>query len=510
MRLSDSVTSVVRTLRRRPADLLPFYVLGAAVPAITRIGTFLGLAIVYATLETSGRLETVREEFATMDRSPPTPETNPEGFADWTSTELAPVLEPLVTPGVVGAVAITVLVTFLASIVLYAGVAAGQLGACHARLRGQRGTLAGIAGVRRHWRSFLGVYLLELALWIGATAAIWLAATSAASAVVGATGEPAVSVLVALGGGLLWAGTIVVLRALFTFAPVAIVVDDVGVLESLASAAGFVRSQPVEAVFYYVIALLAFVAFAAFVSVLSIVGVGSVVSVIGLLVLYPALDILKTVLYGDYRGTISRPPAVEETLRGQFSAGFHRGWHELRTFVRETPGLHAVVVVTALVGFGMGWVVATPFDGIVETSIIARLDGHVPPAAAAELFTNNWTVALTTAYAGVALAIPALVSIWFNGLVFGIYARLEVDPTELLAFVVPHGVLEIPAILVSGALGVHLGLAGWRTVRGRRSRATLADELERAFWVLVGLGAVLLLAGLIEGFVSPYYYRLLI
>ncbi|WP_207589090.1 stage II sporulation protein M [Halomontanus rarus] len=510
MRLSESVTSVYRTLRRRPADLLPFYVLGAAVPAIGRIGTFLGLAIVYATLETSGRLETFREEFAAMDRSPPNPETNPEGVADWASTELTPVLEPLVTPGVVGVVAITVLVTLLASLVLYAGVAAGQLAACHARLRGQRGILAGIAGVRRRWRSFLGLFLGEIVLWLGATVAIWLAATSAASVVVGATGEPAVGVLVGLGGGLLWAGTLVVLRALFAFAPVAVVVDDVGVLGSLSSTAGFVRSQPVEAVFYYVIALLAFVAFAAVVSVLSSVGVGSVVSVIGLLVLYPALDILKTALYGDYRGTVSRPPAVEETLREQFAAGLYRGWHELHAFVRKTPGLHAGVAVTALVGFGMGWAVAAPFDGLVETSITARLDGHVPPAAAAEFFTNNWTVALTTAYAGVALAVPALISIWFNGLVLGIYARLEVDPAELLAFVVPHGVLEIPAILVAGALGVHLGLAGWRTVRGRRSRATLADELEGAFWVLVGLGAILLLAGLIEGFVSPYYYRLLI
>jgi len=35
----------------------------------------------------------------------------------------------------------------------------------------------------------------------------------------------------------------------------------------------------------------------------------------------------------------------------------------------------------------------------------------------------------------------------------------------------------------------------------------LADTLERAFWVLVGIGMVLAVAALIEGFVSPYYYR---
>ncbi|MCU4742164.1 stage II sporulation protein M [Halobacteria archaeon AArc-m2/3/4] len=509
MRLSESVVSVVRTLRRRPADLLPFYVLGAAIPTITRIGTFLGLAIVYVYLETSGRLEAFRNEYATMDQSPPNPEADPEGFVDWMSTELVPVFDPLVTQEVTGVLAIAVLVTALASLVCYAGVAAGQLAACHARLRGKRGLRTGIAGVRRHWRSFLGLFLLELALWIGATVAIWFVTTTASSVVVGATGEPAAGLLPVLGGILLWVATVVVVRALFAFAPVAVVVDDVGVFESLSRTVGFVRSQPVEAVFYYVLAFLTFVSSTAFVSILSVVGVGSVVSLIGLLVLYPALDILKTVLYGDYRGTVTQPPALEQSLRGQFAGGLRRGWDELRAFVRETPALHAGVVATALVGFGMGWAMATPFDGIVETSIAGRLDGHVPHTAAAEFFTNNWTVALTTAYAGVVLAIPALVSIWFNGIVFGIYTRLEADPTELLAFVVPHGILEIPAIFVAGALGVHLGLVGWRTVRGRLSRATLADELERAFWVLVGLGVILLLAAIIEGFVSPYYYRLI-
>ncbi|CDK40609.1 uncharacterized protein BN903_59 [Halorubrum sp. AJ67] len=72
---------------------------------------------------------------------------------------------------------------------------------------------------------------------------------------------------------------------------------------------------------------------------------------------------------------------------------------------------------------------------------------------------------------------------------------------------VPHGIFEIPALVVSGALGVHLGVVSWRTFRGRASRERFADALETAFWVTVGLGILLGVAGIVEGFVSPYYWR---
>ncbi|MFC6767624.1 stage II sporulation protein M, partial [Natrinema soli] len=171
---------------------------------------------------------------------------------------------------------------------------------------------------------------------------------------------------------------------------------------------------------------------------------------------------------------------------------------------------HAFVLGLGLLGFWMGWAAAGPFVGTFDASITARLEGQLPPTMAANLFGNNWFVALTTAYAGVALAVPAIASLLFNGVFLGIMARLEVDPLELAAFVVPHGVLEIPAILIAGALGVSVGVTAWRTWRARASRTALADALERAFWVLIGIGILLAIAAVIEGFVSPFYYRFLL
>lgn len=506
MRLSESVTAAARTLRNRPADLLPFYVLGTAVPAIGRVVTVLGLAVVYLRLAASGRLATAREDLAALESEPPA--DDPDAVAEW-SENLFSALESLFTPGTTFVLVLAVLLTIAAIVVLYAGATAGRLAACRAQLRGDRGLVAGIAGVRRYWLSILGLYLLEIVVWIGVTIGVGVLASLAAGVAVAGVGDPIVAAFVGLLGGLVWLVAVLVVRALFAFAPVAVVVDDVGAFRSVRHAAGFVRRRLSGAVFYYVLAVGAAVGSAVAAGLLSLASVTTLVPLVGMLVVFPVLDLVKTGLYADYREPLAAPAPAERSLGSQFVGGLRQGWAELAAFVRGNAGLHALAVATGVVGFGMGWAAVAPFEGTLEASIAARLESHRPIGAAVEFFANNWTVALTTAFGGVVLAVPAVVSIWFNGLMLGIYGRLEVDPAELVAFVAPHGILEIPAILVAGALGIHLGIVGWRTWRGRLGREGLADELEGAFRVLVGVGLLLAVAGMIEGLVSPYYYEVL-
>ena len=150
MTLSDAVGAAVAVLRRRPADILPWYLLGAAVPAIARVIPFLAIAVGYAYLAVTGRLETIRALLADIDTDPPDPNAEPEAFGEWL-TELEPVAEQLATPELIALALVTLGLTLLVTVLLNAVVAAGQLSACHARLRDGRGLIAGIEGARRYW-----------------------------------------------------------------------------------------------------------------------------------------------------------------------------------------------------------------------------------------------------------------------------------------------------------------------------------------------------------------------
>ncbi|MEO5679754.1 MAG: stage II sporulation protein M, partial [Acidimicrobiales bacterium] len=119
-------------------------------------------------------------------------------------------------------------------------------------------------------------------------------------------------------------------------------------------------------------------------------------------------------------------------------------------------------------------------------------------------FTNNVRVAVLAFSAGIVVcAFSALVLVQ-NGTHLGEFVAVFVDAgkgAELFGLLVPHGVIELSAVVVAGAAGLRLG---WTIVDpGDRPRgAALAEEGRRAVALVMGTAAMLLVAGTIEGFVT--------
>ena len=96
--------------------------------------------------------------------------------------------------------------------------------------------------------------------------------------------------------------------------------------------------------------------------------------------------------------------------------------------------------------------------------------------------------------------------LFYNGVILGaVAAQYVMDGvvTFFVAWVGPHGALELPAIVFSGAAGIRAGRA--LLLPGDLSAAT---ALRRAFpdlrRMLLGTAAILVLAGLIEGSFSQF------
>lgn len=499
MELANAIRAVVSVFRRRPTDLLPFYLLSMAVPAIAQVIGLLGMITLVGYLYTTGRIAAFQERLAALE-DPPDP-ADEEAFFEW-SEQLVEVLEPLVSFTSIALLVITFVVLFLAVFFLTAATNAGQLGTCIARLRDEDGVVSGIRGFRKFGLRMAGLYLLEFILWVVLTGFVVLVVGVAAL----------ISVILALFVGifavLAWLVGAVVIRAVFVFAPVAMVVEDRSITGSIGASARYIRRDFVGAVSYFAVAIGVMIAFSGVAGSFALVGAPAMASLASILLIAPTLDLLKTVLYGDHHDLVDPPASPEIGIWEQTKRGFRRSLGETGAFVQSTPWYHVAGFGAMAIGFVIGWIAIEPFVGEVPfPSIGERFQMIFAPAAPLYFFSNNWSVALSMAYAGTVFAIPAIVILWFNGLAFAITARLEPDPIELAAFVIPHGVIEIPAIIIAGALGIYLGMSVWRTWRGRLTRPELATVLRRSVWVLLGIGILLAVAGLLEGYVSPYYYQ---
>jgi uncharacterized RDD family membrane protein YckC/uncharacterized membrane protein SpoIIM required for sporulation len=132
------------------------------------------------------------------------------------------------------------------------------------------------------------------------------------------------------------------------------------------------------------------------------------------------------------------------------------------------------------------------------------------PLMASGIITNNVRVAVACFAGGIFLGVGSLVLLAFNGLAIGASAGHFANAGllgYLLEFIVGHGLLELTAIWVAGAAGFLLGRSV--VAPGNLSRADALVVSGRVAVRMVGATALLLVvAGLIEGFVSAGGYSL--
>ena len=127
------------------------------------------------------------------------------------------------------------------------------------------------------------------------------------------------------------------------------------------------------------------------------------------------------------------------------------------------------------------------------------------PAMSALIITNNIKVAAIAFAGGITAGIVTLLIIASNGLDLGTVAALFAHNgygTDLWATIAPHGVIELTAIQIAGGAGLILAAGYVRPGRMRRADA-LAVNGARAVVLMLGVAGMLVVAGLIEGFVSP-------
>jgi stage II sporulation protein M len=121
------------------------------------------------------------------------------------------------------------------------------------------------------------------------------------------------------------------------------------------------------------------------------------------------------------------------------------------------------------------------------------------------IFINNAIKALGIIFLGILLGLPPLLFIVLNGFILGgLGSALEsVNGWKyVMASFVPHGVIEIPVILLATALGLTVGMESlkWLIRRESRVKLQLSNGLKvYVRWILPGLAV----AAIVEVLVTP-------
>lgn len=234
-------------------------------------------------------------------------------------------------------------------------------------------------------------------------------------------------------------------------------------------------------------------------------------------------------------------PALVEYLEGLVGRAYaalatpkqvrplHAWWrvvrHRFPAVLRAEKRLLAISAAAMLAGIVFGfvitWLVPESADAILPREHLVQSpsehvvhmekmekEGRTPTDSTGRhlfftsfLFTHNIRVTILAFALGFTLGIGTVIVLFFNGAMLGsLAARYFQDGvgTFFVAWVGPHGAIELPCILIGGMAGLMLARA-----QLRRDEGTLAAQLRllRGSLVdlLVGTASLLVVAGVIEG-----------
>jgi stage II sporulation protein M len=121
------------------------------------------------------------------------------------------------------------------------------------------------------------------------------------------------------------------------------------------------------------------------------------------------------------------------------------------------------------------------------------------------IFLNNALKSFLALVLGVGLGVIPLLFVAGNGIIIGMLAHIisrQQGTLFVIAALLPHGIIEVPMILISAGIGLRLGHKMYPSLTG--SKTDIKKELNDGigFYIRVIL-PLLLVAAMIETFVTP-------
>jgi len=133
-------------------------------------------------------------------------------------------------------------------------------------------------------------------------------------------------------------------------------------------------------------------------------------------------------------------------------------------------------------------------DGAVDSSLMS-----------ASIMTNNIKVAIFAFAGGITFGLVTVYLLIYNGIIIGTLAALfwhHEKSYDFWAYIVPHGMIELTAIFIAGGAGLLMGYKLF--VPGHYTRGyQLKHHAKRSVQLLLGTIPLFIIAGVIEGFITP-------
>jgi stage II sporulation protein M len=178
--------------------------------------------------------------------------------------------------------------------------------------------------------------------------------------------------------------------------------------------------------------------------------------------------------------------------------------YRLRPYIIASLTLFASGIVGGFVVVQHVPELADHFQDILA-NFVRMFTGMPPFRLAVAIFLNNAVKTFFAIVLGVVLGIVPVIFLFANGIALGVAISISTQARGLwpsLLAILPHGIIELPAVLLGTSIGLMIGHLAAQGISGR-ARVPIIAEIGRAIrYFCTVIVPLLVLAALVETFIT--------
>lgn len=184
----------------------------------------------------------------------------------------------------------------------------------------------------------------------------------------------------------------------------------------------------------------------------------------------------------------------------------------LREYFHRNKNYILFVTIIFAIAIAVGYVFSDVFYNYAMEAIrnVAKNISSDTSVLTTNIFLNNLEIALLIILLGFLFSIFSLIILFFNGVVIGFMFTLVPAPLMLI-YIVPHGIFEIPQLILSVVCALLVTRLEINLIKGVLQRdKTFRGELKNSSVIIKDIVLsitviviLLIIAALVEGYVTP-------
>ncbi len=181
-------------------------------------------------------------------------------------------------------------------------------------------------------------------------------------------------------------------------------------------------------------------------------------------------------------------------------------WDEHRRYVGFAAGLFAVGILIGIALMAAGYNLLEIIQEAIGQPLFPDISDRSRAELAQFLLLNNSRAFILSILGALTLGLLTAWAMLFNGVIVGnvgAYIASEVGIGYILVGLLPHGIFELPALFVAAGVGFRLLYRVGQRVRGGRDAVFTKPYLYRTAVLVLAAWVLLLVAALVEAFVTP-------